>query len=137
MAEGMFRKMLAEKLQCDESELAEKGFLVGSAGVSAGNGYPASPEAVQLLLDDDINIGDHASRQLTEELLDQTDHILTLTNGHRQAILMSRPDLEGKIRLLSPQGRDVSDPIGGGLSEYESCKAEIESYLKVLLDEIS
>lgn len=136
MAEGLFRKMLAEKLQCEESELAEKGYLVGSAGVSAGNGAPAAPEAVQLLLDDEINIGNHASRQLTEELLDQTDHILTLTNGHRQAILMSRPDLEGKIRLLSPEGRDVSDPIGGGLSEYESCKAEIESYLKALLDQI-
>lgn len=136
MAAGLFRKMLSNKLQCAETELADRGFLVGSAGVSAGNGYPASPEAVQLLLDDGIDIGDHSSRQLSEELLDQTDHILTLTNGHRQAILMSRPDLEGKIRLLSPEGRDVSDPIGGGLMEYEDCKTEIESYLKVLLDEI-
>jgi protein-tyrosine phosphatase len=136
MAEGLLRKMLAEKLQCEEADLAERGFLVGSAGVSASNGYPASPEAVQLLLDDEIDISGHESRQLTEELLDQTDHILTLTNGHRQAILMSRPDLAGKIRLLSPEGRDVSDPIGGGLMEYEDCKAEIESYLKVLLDEI-
>ncbi|MBD3675327.1 MAG: Sua5/YciO/YrdC/YwlC family protein [Planctomycetaceae bacterium] len=136
MAEGLFRKMLAEKLQCETSDLPEKGYLVGSAGVSAGNGYPASPEAVQLLLDEGVNIGDHTSRQLSEELLDQTDHILTLTNSHRQAILMSRPDLEGKIRLLSPEGRDVSDPIGGGLAEYEACKSEIESYLKLLLDEI-
>jgi len=137
MAEGMFRRMLAEKLQCEESQLAERGYHVGSAGIAAGDGQSAAPEAVQLLLDEGISISDHKSRHLSEELLDQTDHILTLTQGHRQAILGSRPDLEGKIRLLSPEGRDVSDPIGGGLSEYEACKAEIESYLKVLVDEIS
>jgi protein-tyrosine phosphatase len=136
MAEGLFRKMLSEKLQCEVAELANRGYQVASAGIAAGIGAPASPEAVQLLLSEGIDISRHQSRQLTEELLDQADLIVTMTRGHRDAILMSRPDVEHKIRMLSPEGRDISDPIGGGMAEYESCKSEIQTHLQKLLDEI-
>lgn len=136
MAEGLFRKMLSEKLQCEVGELADRGYQVASAGVSAGAGSPASSEAVQLLLSEGVDISRHASQQLSDELLDQADLIVTMTKGHRDAILMSRPDVAEKVRLLSPEGNDISDPIGGGMAEYEHCKSEIETHLKKLLDEI-
>lgn len=136
MAEGLFRKMLSDKLQCDVTELADRGYQVASAGVAAGPGSPAATEAVRLLLSEGVDLTDHLSQQLSEELLDQADLILTMTRGHRDVILMSRPDVEQKVKLLSPEGRDVSDPIGGGLSEYESCKTEIVTYLQKLIDEI-
>jgi len=136
MAEGLFRKMLSEKLQCDEAELADRGYQVASAGIATGPGCPASPEAVQLLLLEGIDIRHHASQPLSDQLLDQADLVLTMTRGHRDAILMTRPDIADKVRMLSPEGRDVSDPIGGGMGEYASCKSEIETHLKRLIDEI-
>jgi protein-tyrosine phosphatase len=136
MAEGMFRKMLADKLQCDQEELAEQGYLVLSAGIAAAEGNPAANEAIQLLEPEGIDLSSHTSRQLTESLLDQADVVMTLTKGHRNAILTSRPDLEQSVRLLSPSGQDISDPIGGGLPEYATCKAEIEQALNELIDQI-
>lgn len=136
MAEGMFRKMLADKLQCDQEDLAEQGYLVLSAGIAAAEGNPAASEAIQLLETEGIDISSHTSRQLTESLLDQADVVMTLTRGHRNAILTSRPDLEESVRLLSPSGQDISDPIGGGMSEYATCKVEIEQALNELIDQI-
>jgi protein-tyrosine phosphatase len=136
MAEGLFRKMLSDKLQCDVTELPDRGFQVLSAGVAAGAGSPASSDAVRLLLSEGIDLTHHVSQQLSEELLDQADLILTMTRGHRDVILMTRPDAEQKVKLLSPEGRDISDPIGGGLTEYENCKTEIVTYLQELIDEI-
>lgn len=137
MAEGMFRKMLADRLQCEQDELPDRGYLVLSAGIAASDGAPASPEAVQLLLDEGIDISDHASQQLTESLLERADYVLTMTRGHRDAILTSRPDQYEKIRLVSGQGYDVSDPIGGGMSEYRHCKQEIEKNLSEFLAQFS
>jgi protein arginine phosphatase len=136
MAEGMFRKMLADKLQCDQEELAEQGYLVLSAGIAAAEGNPAAHEAILLLESEGIDLSSHISRQLTESLLDQADVVMTLTKGHRNAILTSRPDLEESVRLLSPSGMDISDPIGGGMSEYATCKAEIEQALNDLIEQI-
>src|SRR5690606_12191134 len=35
LAEGLFRKLLAERLQCTEEELFDRGYVVASAGLSA------------------------------------------------------------------------------------------------------
>jgi L-threonylcarbamoyladenylate synthase len=136
MAEGIFRKMLADRLQCDQDELSEQGYLVLSAGISASDGNPAAKEAVQLLAEEGIDLSSHSSRQLTEALLDQADLVLTLTHGHRNAILASRPDLDEAVHLLSPSGMDIPDPIGGGLAEYQACKQEIERALNEVVERI-
>ena len=46
MAEALFRRRLSERLQCQEDDLMDRGFAVLSAGLSAGVGGQASPEAV-------------------------------------------------------------------------------------------
>lgn len=136
MAEGLFRKLVAQKLSCSEEDLSDRGVLVLSAGISAGDGAPAAPEAVELLLDHGVDISDHSSQQLTEDLLERADYVFTMTRSHREMVINSRPDLAERIAMLSPEGRDVADPIGGGLQEYEACKREIEGYLADLLTRI-
>ncbi|WP_197443480.1 arsenate reductase/protein-tyrosine-phosphatase family protein [Maioricimonas rarisocia] len=125
MAEALFRKLLCESLDCEEDELAERGFVVASAGISARPGMPAAPEAVQLLARDRVDLSGHASQPLTEQLLLQADRIWTMTAGHRMAILGSYPHLTDRVQLLSEAGKDISDPIGGGMNEYTSCRNEI------------
>ncbi|MCH9655265.1 MAG: Sua5/YciO/YrdC/YwlC family protein [Planctomycetes bacterium] len=137
MAEGLFRNLLSDKLGCQEDELTDQGFIVGSAGLAAASGAPPSPEGVTILAEQGIDIRSHESQPLTERLLDQTDHLYTMTQGHRAAILAERPDLEDSVKLLSPEGKDVSDPIGGGFQCYVDCKKEIEKYLRQLVSQIN
>ena len=133
MAEGLFRRMLAEHLKCQEDELLDRGYTILSAGLAAYPGAQASGEAVTLLHDQGIDISAHESQPVTEELLFHCDHILTMTRNHRDSIVQIFPELDDKVRLLSPEQKDVSDPIGGGPDEYERCRDEIADYLNVLL----
>ena len=83
-----------------------------------------------------VDLSAHASQPLSNRLLDQADHIFTMTRSHREAILLERPDLAARVQLLARSGEDISDPIGGGPAEYEQCIAEIGKHLRVLVAEI-
>lgn len=136
MAEAIFRHQLARRLGCADDELEERGHLIVSAGLSADAGAPASPEAVELLQADGIDLSAHESQPLTERLLNHADHVFTMTRQHRSAILSERPDLEQMVQLLSPDRTDISDPIGGGRAEYEACKLEIERCVAAILNRL-
>lgn len=136
MAEALFRRTLADRLKCAEDELMDRGYAVLSAGLSAGAGSPPSPEAVAVLEDEGIDLRGHESQPVTERLLIQADHIITMTRGHQQVILSEFPELASRTRLLAADRRDISDPYGGTRREYEDCKAEIERHIMVMLDEL-
>jgi tRNA threonylcarbamoyl adenosine modification protein (Sua5/YciO/YrdC/YwlC family) len=136
MAEALFRRRLAEKLKCPDDELMDRGYAVLSAGLSAGVGAQASAEAVSVLEGEGIDLRAHESQPVTERLLIQADHVVTMTRGHQQVILNEFPELACRVRMLSAERQDVSDPYGGSRREYESCKAEIERHILKLLDDI-
>jgi protein-tyrosine phosphatase len=136
MAEALFRNALAERLECDESELEERGYVVLSAGLSAGLGAPASPEAVELLAREGIDLSGHASQPATTRLLQQADVIYTMTRQHRQAIVAGHPELESRVQLLAADRTDIIDPIGGGPEIYETCKQEIERHVRVIVERL-
>ncbi len=135
MAEGLFRKLLSEKLECSEDELIDRGFMVASAGIAAVRGSPASSESVELLNRRGIDIRGHKSQPLTRRLLDQADRIYTMTRSHRDSILFDWPDSANRIALLAHDGLDIADPIGGGIDEYARCEAQIEKHIRVILEE--
>ena len=136
MAEAIFRKLLADRLECRSDELVDRGFVVASAGLAAAVGAPASREGVELLAESGIDLREHESQPLTERLLTQADQIFTMTQQHRQAILDERPELEDRVSLLSREGGDISDPIGAGRPAYEACRDEIAQHLRVIVDQI-
>ncbi len=136
MAEGLFRKILSEKLECQEDELIDRGFVIASAGISAPVGFPASPESVELLQQQGIDLCGHESQPLTPELLAQSDHIFAMTRGHVAAILSGFPEISERVHLLARNGSDISDPIGGGMEDYRRCQAEIESNVRAIISEI-
>lgn len=109
--------------------------MVASAGVHAGGGSPASPEAVTLMGEMGCPLDRHLSQQLTEQLVRSADLIITMTRGHRQAMLASWPDAAPRTRLLMPDA-DLSDPIGGSAEIYRACAEQIEQALDPHADEI-
>ena len=136
MAEAMFRKMLAERLDCGEDELVDRGFVVASAGLSAVTGAPASPEAVELLRSRGIDLRVHEGQPLTDRLLEQADHIYTMTRHHRDAIVAARPDVANRVEPLSRDGSDIADPMGGSMADYQVAQRQIEEQLQAILQNI-
>lgn len=129
MAEMLCRQMIASKVGCSVEDLEKRGIIVLSAGVSAYSGGRASPEAVEVLRQKDLNLADHCSQPLTEDMIQQADQILCMTNAHRQMILAQFPEVSDRVRLLCHGGGDVSDPIGGPIEQYQACAEQIEKEL--------
>ncbi len=136
MAEALFRHHLAQRLKCADDDLMDRGYAVLSAGLSAHSGGPASGESIAVLAEDGIDLRSHESQPVTSRLLQHADHIITMTRGHQQAIMDEHPELSARVRMLSPERRDVSDPYGGGPREYQDCKQEIELHVRRLVEQI-
>jgi protein-tyrosine phosphatase len=136
LAEGLFRKFLADRLGCSVEDLPEKGYTVLSAGLAALEGGPAAPESVEVARMYGADLESHASQPLTDELLANADYVITMTQSHRDSILFARPDVAERVSLLSNLEADIADPIGGGWKEYVSCGEEIARHLQALLDQL-
>jgi len=128
MAEGIARKLMADKLGLAADDLEAAGLRVTSAGTSAGAGMPASVEAVEVMHSWDVPLQAHRSQRLTEELINDADVIYCMTRSHYQAVLDMKPNLGEKLKLLD-ESRDVSDPIGGSRQVYLRCAEQIRGAL--------
>ena len=136
MAERLCEKLLAERLHCTVDQLEEHGFVVMSAGLSAGLDTPASRFAVETLRERGLDLSDHRSQQINEIQVRFADHIFALTRGHREAILSYWPGSDTRLCVLRTDGGDVNDPIGSGLGDYADCADRIENEIRKRLDEI-
>ena len=136
MAEALFRDMLAKRLDCTSLDLTKRGYIVASAGLAADYGSQASPESVEMMRRRGLDLRAHASQPLTDRLLEQADYCYTLTNQHRNLILGGHPDTADRVQVLARDGKDISDPIGGGWNHYASCADSIEQHLVKILDEL-
>ncbi len=136
MAEGLFRKQLAEKLRCDVDGLRERGYKVLSAGTMKMAGVPASVESVTACALKGVNIGSHVSRPLTRSLIDASDCIYCMTRAHREQVTYLSPDAEGKCHLLVPDG-EVPDPIGQTQEYFNKCADRIEAAVMARISELA
>lgn len=136
MAEGLFRQLASRHLGCSEHELRERDIDVLSAGIAASENCPAAQEAIELLGDQGVDLTQHLSRQVTAEMVSESDVILAMTANHLSVLQNARPELAGRMRMLRPDGRDVSDPIGGGVEVYRDCSRELAESIESLVNEL-
>jgi protein-tyrosine phosphatase len=129
MAEMLCKKQVAARLNCKISEVEDRGVIVSSAGIAAGSGGRPAPEAVQVMADSGLDLREHVTQPLSDRLVRHADLILTMTNNHRHAIVEHWPDAAERTYVLSPDGVDVSDPIGGPRELYRRCAEQIDSAL--------
>lgn len=128
MAEGLLRHLLGP----------DCGWEISSAGVCAGNGFPASPNAVAALQEKGIDISGHRSRLLSPAMIEDADLLVTMTRNHRDAILSIAPESAGKVFLLKSFGiaqcpTDIYDPVGEALNIYRRVRDEIDAALPDLI----
>ncbi|MBV9491794.1 MAG: serine hydroxymethyltransferase, partial [Verrucomicrobia bacterium] len=113
MAEGLFRALAADRHD----------LKVRSAGVSTYPGQPASSHAVQALAELGIDIGQHRSTPLSDELVEEAGCIVAMTQSHLDSILYLYPEAAEKTFLLrefedNASSLDLADPIGLGYDAY-------------------
>jgi protein-tyrosine phosphatase len=132
MAEGLFKKMLSERLGCPAEELPSRGYVVLSAGLSAYPDEPAALPAVEVLRGRGVDLSTHRSQPLGRELAAQADVLVGMTETHRQTLLAHFQYLNGEPRLLSPEGADLADPVGQDESVYRACADQIARDLRAL-----
>lgn len=118
MAEVIARKLLDER--------GWEHVEVGSAGVAATRGLPASDGAVVAARREGLDLSDHSSTPLTDREIDAADLILAMTPSHLRA--MEDTPASEKMALLGAfaagaekdRGLEwsVPDPFGGGELEY-------------------
>jgi len=128
MAEGLLKHLL--RPDC--------GWDISSAGVCAANGWPPSENAVAALREKGIDISRQRSKTLTPDLIEAADLLVTMTRGHRDAILAVSPESAGKVFLLKSFGvaqcaADIYDPVGEALDVYRRVRDEIDAALPDLI----
>jgi tRNA threonylcarbamoyl adenosine modification protein (Sua5/YciO/YrdC/YwlC family) len=136
MAEGFARKSLARRLGCSMQELEDQGVVIGSAGVSTSMGGRASLEAVRVLSEHGVNLADHETQPLSEPMVRHADVIFVMSRAHREAVISQWPAAAQRTRLLSRDGTDIFDPIGGPPERYERCAEQIRIAVEAQLDEL-
>lgn len=125
MAEALLKKHLARRLQCEVSDLPERGFSVCSAGMAAFGGGQASENARLTIEELGGSIANHQSKPISHELAENSDLIIALSESHHWQILEWNNSLKDRVHLISDSG--ISDPIGGNLETYRLCAEEIDN----------
>jgi protein-tyrosine phosphatase len=136
------RSPLAEALARAELERREWHHVrVGSAGIAAHPGEPASEHAVTVAERHGVPMREHRSRVLTPELIEWADLVLGMSPSH----LMTVHHLGGgdKASLLGDfaaggdgEGYPVPDPYGGDAGIYQRTLVELDRLIRASLDRL-
>jgi len=103
------------------ARFGSEGLDVGSAGLSALVGKPIDATAAEVLLEHGIDGSAHRGRQVTRNLLLQSDLILVMEKSHIAAIVRSAPEVSGKVFLLGKwqANAEIPDPYGQSRPSFD------------------
>ncbi|HCO93558.1 MAG TPA: threonylcarbamoyl-AMP synthase [Phycisphaerales bacterium] len=135
MAEGIFRKYLAEKLQCNVDDLDKMGYKINSAGIIGSVGYPASTEAVVACAAQGVDIKAHRNKGLSKELIEESDIIFVMEQIHRDRVIALAPAAANRCLLLAGK-TGIADPIGQPQESYNNCAKLIERAVQERISEL-
>jgi protein-tyrosine-phosphatase len=125
MAAGLFKQQIARLGQTEQWQVA-------SAGTWAVPDRPATLLARTAMAEKAIDLSEHLSQLLDDELLRSADVILVMTRQHLEAICAEFNGAASKTFLLSQligQIFDIDDPVQGTIDDYRRCANEIQRIL--------
>lgn len=104
---------------CFKAELIKRGqgeiWNVQSAGTWAMDGYPPMPAAILEAKQLGLDIREHRSRVITAEILQESDLVIVMEQGHKESLQVEFRAFREKVVLLSEVAErssyDISDPV--------------------------
>ncbi|KKM10809.1 hypothetical protein SY88_12065 [Clostridiales bacterium PH28_bin88] len=132
MAEAIARDLLQQGGR-------DREVIILSAGTSAWEGMPASPEAVQVMAEAGLDLSQHRANVLTEEMVREADLILTMTGRHLDRVVQLCPAAAEKAFTLTGyaatgEAKDIPDPIGCSVEEYRRCAVDLREAIRAALE---
>ncbi len=113
-----------------------------SAGTDTLDGLDASMHSKDVLLEEGIDIKNHKSQPVTEELVQWADLILTMTYLHKSKILARHPEAKNKTYTIKEYSQnemgntDILDPFGGDKEIYKDTYQEIKKHIDIIIERI-
>lgn len=136
------RSAIAEAIGAREAAARGRSdVVVSSAGTSAWDGAPASDGALLVGIERKLDLSSHRSRQVSRELVAESDLILAMGPHHVERI--EALGGQGKTYLLTDyagrtgDGLAIVDPFGGGLDIYRSTTDELEREVGRVFDRLA
>lgn len=132
LAIGYLNKLLAQK-NIDYIELRHM-------GVMTPNDLLPTPEVVQLLKEEGVDIRYHRSRPINPTLINEADLVLGFTAIHVQTCLRRVPESKGKVHLLKQYvglehtGDQIHDPMGSTMEIFKKYFNEIKQALNKFVE---
>jgi protein-tyrosine phosphatase len=136
MAEGLCRKIIADKLGIKKYLLEENGYKIISAGTAAIYNSPASSHAIEVIKELGVDIANHRSQPVTLSMLDKSDQVYCMTKEHLNTLKEWMPLQASRIFLLDPEGENIIDPIGGSADLYRQVAFKIKKSLESIINKI-
>lgn len=126
------------------SELAARFGLAGQAGAaeiqSAGLNptpdRPLAPNAALALTELGVEVNDHRSRKLTDDMVKSADLIYCMTDEQRTELISRFPDAAGRTHCLDPD-REIENPSGGTPEVFHSVARHIRASVLRRLEEFT
>ena len=120
--------------QCLEQASDQRNWFVGSAGTWAQPGLPPDGRALQDARDRKLDIKSHRSRQVNAILLSQSNLVLVMEAGQKEALQIEFPKDREKIYLLSEVTEgisyDIPDPFGPDSGTHQEIANELYVLIK-------
>ncbi|TET54475.1 MAG: low molecular weight protein arginine phosphatase [Actinobacteria bacterium] len=128
MAEVMFNKYA--------SEAGLKAYST-SAGLMAYSGGRAAENAILTMENRGIDLNNHQSRFIEDEILEEADLILVMEDSQLGEIPERYRDKAHLFtRYSSDVDEDIFDPIGADLSTYRQCADLIHKHMQNLIEKL-
>ncbi len=128
MAEAMLMNMVPD-------------YQVKSAGIFANEASTTNGNTVKVLNEHHIKI-DHQVQQVTHDLIQWADIVLTMTLNHKQVLVRQYEQHKNKMYTLieyvgnhkDEQYLDINDPYGGEISDYQRVFNELHTYITAFVE---
>ena len=121
-------------VKCLEKVADRGNWAVGSAGTWAQPGLPPDSRALHDAHDRDLDIKSHRSRQVSAVLLSQSNLVLVMEAGQKEALQIEFPSEREKIFLLSEAAEgvsyDIPDPFGPDGETHQEIADELYELIK-------
>ena len=137
---NMCRSPMAMVMFKSQVDQLDEEWDVASAGTWAGEGARATPMARLSMSARGLDLSDHRSQLVGEDLLRSYALILTMERGHKEALGIEFPEVKDKVYLLSEmvgENHDIRDPIGGSMDDFRDTVEELDRILTDGYEEIS
>ncbi len=132
---NLYRSVMAERLA--ESIGDRMGLVVEarSAGTAGLVDHPAADKAIAVCREVGLDLSDHRSQKITDELLTWADWVVVMEVAHATHVRSYFPDVGERLLQLGPLAglAEIPDPAGGWTFQVRRVRRHLERGVTALL----